>query len=186
MKLCCWIDCSEPSSALFPQLPQYEESFVLIHFCCLNYIVAEPFFFLYFIVKLRQSHRFILYNCRTVQFQFLILCFNFYLYFITNSPNGLGTLEAQLLYVEYALLYNESVSGKLCMRPLMPLNWAAGPKPFLKSTAAAAAAFIAFRSRFRHLARRFLNHTCELERKNTSKMKIFILNLIQCIIQLFD
>lgn len=184
MKLCCWIDCSEPSSALFPQLPQYEESFVLIHFCCLNYIVAEPFFFffvLYIQIKVVPPiHTLQL----QVQFQFLILSFNFYLYFITNSPNGLGTLEAQLLYVEYALLYNESVSGKLCMRPLMPLNWAAGPKPFLKSTAAAAAAFIAFRSRFRHLARRFLNHTCELERKN--KIKILILNLIQCIIQLFD
>lgn len=47
------------------------------------------------------------------------------------------------------------MSGKVCMRPL---NWE--PKPFLKSAAAAAAAFMALRSRFLHFARRFLNHTC--------------------------
>lgn len=64
-------------------------------------------------------------------------------------PSGDGTLVAQLLY-EYEL-YRVSVSAKGCM------NWV--PKPFLKSAAATAAAFIAFRSRLRHLARRFLNHT---------------------------
>jgi hypothetical protein len=37
------------------------------------------------------------------------------------------------------------------------------PKPFLKSAAAAAAAFMALRSRFLHLARLFLNHTCNIE-----------------------
>jgi hypothetical protein len=39
---------------------------------------------------------------------------------------------------------------------IKPLNWV--PKPVLNS-AAAFIAFIALRSRFRHFARRFLNHT---------------------------
>ena len=64
-------------------------------------------------------------------------------------PSGDGTLVAQLLY-EYEL-YSESVSANGCMNCV--------PKPFLKSAAATAAAFMAFRSRFLHLARRFLNHT---------------------------
>lgn len=71
-------------------------------------------------------------------------------------PNGDGTLVAQLLYGEYDE-YNASVSANGCM------NWV--PKPFLKSAAATAAAFIAFRSRLRHFARRFLNHTCLIEKQ---------------------
>lgn len=66
------------------------------------------------------------------------------------APNGDGTFVAQLLYGEYDV-YNESVSANGCINCV--------PKPFLKSAAATAAAFIALRSRLRHLARRFLNHT---------------------------
>jgi hypothetical protein len=42
---------------------------------------------------------------------------------------------------------------------IKPLNWV--PKPVLNS-AAAFIAFMALRSRFRHFARRFLNHTLTL------------------------
>lgn len=66
------------------------------------------------------------------------------------APSGDGTFVAQLLYGEYDE-YNASVSANGCM------NWE--PKPFLKSAAATAAAFIALRSRLRHFARRFLNQT---------------------------
>lgn len=66
-------------------------------------------------------------------------------------PSGDGTLVAQLLYGEYDE-YRASVSANGCMNCV--------PKPFLKSAAATAAAFIALRSRLRHFARRFLNHTC--------------------------
>lgn len=65
-------------------------------------------------------------------------------------PSGDGTFVAQLLYGEYDE-YRASVSANGCINCV--------PKPFLKSAAATAAAFIAFRSRLRHFARRFLNHT---------------------------
>jgi len=61
-------------------------------------------------------------------------------------PSGEGTL-VQLLY-GYELYSESSANG--CMNCV--------PNPDLKS-AAATAAFIALRSRLRHLARRFLNHT---------------------------
>lgn len=72
------------------------------------------------------------------------------------APNGDGTFVAQLLYGEYDE-YSASVSVNGCMNCV--------PKPFLKSAAATAAAFIALRSRFRHLARRFLNQTCNTDKE---------------------
>lgn len=71
------------------------------------------------------------------------------------APNGDGTFVAQLLYGEYDE-YNASVSVNGCINCV--------PKPFLKSAAATAAAFIALRSRFRHFARRFLNQTFEVKK----------------------
>lgn len=67
------------------------------------------------------------------------------------EPSGDGTFVAQLLYGEYDE-YRASVSANGCINCV--------PKPFLKSAAATAAAFIALRSRLRHFARRFLNQTC--------------------------
>lgn len=72
------------------------------------------------------------------------------------APNGDGTFVAQLLYGEYDE-YNASVSANGCIN--------CDPKPFLKSAAATAAAFIAFRSRLRHFARRFLNQTWKILEK---------------------
>lgn len=82
-------------------------------------------------------------------------------------PSGDGTFVAQLLYGEYDE-YRASVSANGCM------NWV--PKPFLKSAAATAAAFIALRSRLRHFARRFLNQTCHRQRKKMEKMLKLIQN----------
>lgn len=76
------------------------------------------------------------------------------------APSGDGTFVAQLLYGEYDE-YRASVSANGCM------NWV--PKPFLKSAAATAAAFIALRSRLRHFARRFLNQTCSPMEENREK-----------------
>lgn len=80
------------------------------------------------------------------------------------APNGDGTFVAQLLYGEYDE-YNASVSVNGCM------NWV--PKPFLKSAAATAAAFIALRSRLRHFARRFLNQTYVRIKERKKKVRQF-------------
>lgn len=78
-------------------------------------------------------------------------------------PSGDGTFVAQLLYGEYDE-YRASVSANGCM------NWV--PKPFLKSAAATAAAFIALRSRLRHFARRFLNQTYHRRKKKEEIVQV--------------